>query len=78
MKPGFHLLILKAKSSQRSGCTHIHQTRRKGLNRLICLPENWWQLLSGTEQERSADGGIHTASDHNITTNVLKKYKGPF
>jgi hypothetical protein len=28
MKPGFHLWMLEPKSSQSSGCTHIHQTSR--------------------------------------------------
>jgi hypothetical protein len=39
MKPGFHLSLLKLlkpKSSQSSGCTHIHQTSPKILNK--CLP----------------------------------------
>jgi hypothetical protein len=37
MKPGYHLWMLKAKSSQSSGCTYIHQTNRKSLNK-CCLP----------------------------------------
>jgi hypothetical protein len=37
MKPGFHLWMLKLKSSQNSGCIHIHQTSRKNLNK-HCLP----------------------------------------
>jgi hypothetical protein len=50
MKPGFHLWMLKPKSSQSSGCTHIHQTSRKSLNK-YCLPESWWQLFSATGKE---------------------------
>jgi hypothetical protein len=37
MKPGFHLWMMKPKSSRSSGCTHIHQTSRKSSNKL-CLP----------------------------------------
>jgi histone-lysine N-methyltransferase SETMAR len=33
MKPGFHLWMLKPKSSQSSGCTHTHQTSWKCLNK---------------------------------------------
>jgi hypothetical protein len=35
-KPGFHLRMLKPKSSQSSECTHIHQTSRKHLTNIIC------------------------------------------
>jgi transposase len=37
MKPRLHLWMLKPKSSESSGCTHIHQTSRKSLNK-PCLP----------------------------------------
>jgi hypothetical protein len=37
MKPGYHLWKMKPKSSQSSGCTHIHQTSRNNLN-AHCLP----------------------------------------
>jgi hypothetical protein len=36
MKPVFHLWMLKPKS-QSSGCTHIHETSRRSLNK-CCLP----------------------------------------
>jgi hypothetical protein len=35
MKPGFHFWVLKPKSSQSSGCTHIHQTNQKTLNKRL-------------------------------------------
>jgi hypothetical protein len=35
MKPGLHVWILKPQSSQSSGCTHIHQTSRKSLNKRL-------------------------------------------
>jgi hypothetical protein len=47
MKPGFHLWMLKPNNSQCSGCTNIHQTSRKHLNKR-CLLESWWQLFSWT------------------------------
>jgi hypothetical protein len=37
MKPRFHLLMLKQMSSQSSGCTQIHHTSWKSLNK-HCLP----------------------------------------
>jgi hypothetical protein len=37
MKRGFHFRMLKPNSSQSNGCTHIHQTSWKSLNRR-CLP----------------------------------------
>jgi hypothetical protein len=70
MKPGFHLWTLKPKSSQISGCTHVHQTSWKSLNK-CCLPESCWQLFFGTGQERSADGGIHAARGHINVRHVL-------
>jgi hypothetical protein len=56
MKPGFHLWMLKPKSSQSSGCIPIHQTIRKSLNRRYLPARGWWQLSLG--QERDADGGF--------------------
>jgi hypothetical protein len=67
MKPGFHLWMLKLMSSQSIGCTHIHQTSRKSLNKR--LPESWWQLFS------SVDGGIHATRDHNNVRSVLRHKK---
>jgi hypothetical protein len=37
MKPGVHLSTFTPDSSQRSGCTHSHQTSRRSLNKR-CLP----------------------------------------
>jgi hypothetical protein len=54
MKSGFHLWMLKPKSSQSSGCTHIHNVyQRAGGNCFL-------------GQERSADGGIDATRDHNV------------
>jgi hypothetical protein len=39
MKPGFHLWMLKPKSSQNSGSTHIHQTSWKILNKRLSARE---------------------------------------
>jgi hypothetical protein len=50
MKPGFRLWMLKPKSSESNGCTDIHQTSRKSLNKLR-LPESWWKLISRTGKE---------------------------
>jgi hypothetical protein len=41
--------MLKPKSSQSSGCTHIHLRGWKSLNKR--LSEGWWQLFSGTGKE---------------------------
>jgi hypothetical protein len=74
MKPGFHLWMLKPKSSQSSGCTHIHQTSWKSLHKR-CLPARKLIANCFLEQERSADGGIHATWDHNKARGVLQNTK---
>jgi hypothetical protein len=66
MKRGFHLWKLKPRSSQSSGCTHIHQTSRRSLNKR--LPES--NCFLG--QERNADGGIHATRDHSNVRSLLR------
>jgi hypothetical protein len=82
MNPGFHLWMLKPKSSQSSGCTHIHQTNRKGLNKRSLPARKLMVCNCFLRQERSADGGIHATRDHNNVRRVLrntnKKCLGPF
>jgi hypothetical protein len=38
MKPGFHLWMLKSKSSKSSGCIHIHTTNKLKILSKHCLP----------------------------------------
>jgi hypothetical protein len=38
---------VETKGSQSSGCTHIHQTTRKSLNKRLSA-RSWCQLFSGT------------------------------
>jgi hypothetical protein len=59
--------MLKPKSSQSSGCTHIH---RKSLN--VCWKADGNCFLG---RERSSDGGIIVTRDHNDVTSVLQNTK---
>jgi hypothetical protein len=65
--------MLKPKSSPSSGCTHIHQTSQKSLNK-CCLPAGKLMVTS-LGQEKSADVGIHATRDHNNVTSVLQNTK---
>jgi hypothetical protein len=77
MKPGFNLWMLKPKSSQSTGCTHIHQTSQKCLNKVYQKADGNCFLW----QKRGVDG-IHAKLDHNNVRSVLrntqKRYVGPF
>jgi hypothetical protein len=78
MKPGLHLCVLKGKNNQNNGCTHIHQTGWKSVNK-HCLLENRYELFSGTG--KSTDSGIHATEDHNNVRSILWNLRnciGPF
>jgi hypothetical protein len=75
-----YTFLLGPKSSQNTGWTHLHQTSQKSVNN--SLPESWWQLFSGTGQERNADGLNHATRDHNnvssASRNIIENCLGPF
>jgi hypothetical protein len=62
--------MLKPKSSESSGCTHIHTSNKA---------KEFKQTLSAYQiadrQEWSTDGGIRTTMDHNNVKNVLRNTK---
>jgi hypothetical protein len=61
---------VETRSSQSSGCTHIHQTSRKSLNK----PQET-DSICFLSQERGADGGIHATRDHSNVRSVLRNTK---
>jgi hypothetical protein len=63
----FSFVNFETTESESSGCTQIHQTSRKNLNKR-CPPANWWKLFLG--QEWSAYGGIHATRSHNNVRTV--------
>jgi hypothetical protein len=60
-------------SSQSSGCTHIHQTCQKSLNKR--LPARKLMANCFLEEKMSADGGIYATRDHSNVRSVLRKKK---
>jgi hypothetical protein len=73
MKLGFHLWMLKPKSSKSSECTHIYQTNLKSLHKRLpaikLIATVFW------DRKRSADGGIHATRDYNNAITVLRNTK---
>jgi hypothetical protein len=61
--------MLKPKSSQSSGCTHISKQAKKFETDVACQEADGSCFLG---QERSANGGIHATRDHNNITSVLQ------
>jgi hypothetical protein len=71
--------MFKPKSSQSNGCTHIRQTSRKSLNKLVFQKADGNSFLG---QERSANGGIQqgttiTSEAYCKTHTQEKKLYGP-
>jgi hypothetical protein len=62
--------MLKPKSSQSSGCTHIHQTSRESVNKR--LPARKLMAAVFCNRKASADGGISATT---ITSEVFCKKK---
>jgi hypothetical protein len=79
MKSGFQLWMLKPKSSQSNGCTHIHQRRWNNLNiKNICQKPDSNCFL---RKERCADGAIHaieTITTSEVYCKTLKNCTGTF
>jgi hypothetical protein len=79
MKPGFHLWMLKPKSSHSSGCTHIRQTSWKSLNK--CVPAKklmktlFWDRKGVLIVEFMQQGTTITSE---VYCETLKKTVGPF
>jgi hypothetical protein len=72
MKHGFHLWMVKPKSSQSSGCTHLPNKPKKFIQTSACQKADGNCFLG---QERSAYGGIHETRDHNNIWSVLQNTK---
>jgi histone-lysine N-methyltransferase SETMAR len=65
--------MLKPKSTQSSGCTHIRQTSLKILNKR--LPARKLIATVFWDRKRSADGGINATRDHINVICVLRNTK---
>jgi hypothetical protein len=61
--------MVKPKSSQSRGCTHIHKKPKKFKQMFFA------RKLKQLEQEMSVDGGIHATRDHNNVRSGLRNAK---
>jgi hypothetical protein len=63
--------MLKPKSSQSSGCTHIHQKKPKKFEENLSERK----LMAAVFWDRSADSGIHATRDNNDVRSLLQNSK---
>jgi hypothetical protein len=78
MKPWFHLWILKPKSSQSSGCTHIHIINNPKKFKQMLPTKKLMALLSGTGKECWLWNSCNMGTQYHQKCNVKhwKNYTG--